>query len=159
MISPRTRRSAGPSRRRAPAGSSRGWGKASPWSHSHGPQCSSCLALRQHRRGLACPLVLELPHSRDQLPLQRLQLPCMLAGLRTAPPPHTRQSRLQVRVKIMGSITIRTDGDFPTILHFCDPIISTRTRRLRPARVRADQKFLLLVVRAVRCRSHFEKTF
>jgi hypothetical protein len=28
----------------------------------------------------------------------------------------------------MGLIIIRTDCDFPTILHFCDPIISTRTR-------------------------------
>jgi hypothetical protein len=35
---------------------------------------------------------------------------------------------LRVRVKIMGLIIIRTDCDFPTILLFCDPIISTRTR-------------------------------
>jgi hypothetical protein len=32
------------------------------------------------------------------------------------------------RVKIMGLIITRTDWDFPTFLHFCDPIIFTRTR-------------------------------
>eukprot|EP01047_Picozoa_sp_COSAG01_P032756 COSAG01_NODE_2381_length_7792_cov_5.907578_6_plen_164_part_00 len=39
-----------------------------------------------------------------------------------------RPQQVRVRVKIMGLIIIRTDGDFPTILHFCDPVISTRTR-------------------------------
>jgi hypothetical protein len=32
----------------------------------------------------------------------------------------------------MGSTITRTDRDFPTILHFGDPIISTRTRIQRP---------------------------
>eukprot|EP01047_Picozoa_sp_COSAG01_P067934 COSAG01_NODE_9703_length_2365_cov_40.628420_2_plen_187_part_00 len=35
---------------------------------------------------------------------------------------------LRVRVKIMEWIRVRTDRDFPTILHVGDPIISTRTR-------------------------------
>eukprot|EP01047_Picozoa_sp_COSAG01_P092596 COSAG01_NODE_23936_length_796_cov_1.591105_1_plen_126_part_10 len=35
---------------------------------------------------------------------------------------------VRVRVEIMGSITIRTDRDSPTFLHFGAPIISTRTR-------------------------------
>eukprot|EP01047_Picozoa_sp_COSAG01_P021785 COSAG01_NODE_1275_length_10938_cov_100.784482_9_plen_287_part_00 len=42
---------------------------------------------------------------------------------------------LRVRVKIMGLITIRTDRDFPTILHFGDPLISTRTRSLLSGRL------------------------
>jgi hypothetical protein len=44
-------------------------------------------------------------------------------------------SRLRVRVEIMGWIIVRTDCDFPTILHFCHLIISTRTR----TQARADR--------------------
>jgi hypothetical protein len=41
---------------------------------------------------------------------------------------HTVYMYVRVRVKIMGLTRIRTDGDLATILHFCDPVISTRTR-------------------------------
>jgi hypothetical protein len=35
---------------------------------------------------------------------------------------------LRVRVEIMGPFMIGTGRDSPTFLHFCDPVISTRTR-------------------------------
>eukprot|EP01049_Picozoa_sp_SAG25_P000612 SAG25_NODE_21_length_22373_cov_13.904373_36_plen_178_part_00 len=45
---------------------------------------------------------------------------------------------LRVEVPARASYILRTDRDFPTIPHFCDPIISTRTRISQPTEINLD---------------------
>eukprot|EP01047_Picozoa_sp_COSAG01_P044939 COSAG01_NODE_4102_length_5348_cov_5.912555_6_plen_185_part_00 len=105
-----------------PAPACRAGGRAaSRWHLPAGEGTGGSVARRPLRRRSAAP-----PRRDRRPPVRGRREAAQCTPAPRAPP--APKANIRVRVKIMGLIIKGTDRDFPTIPHFCDPIISTRTR-------------------------------